>query len=161
MLTAPDDHQLAQILPGDWKIVATNFPMWLTGERSDPTFSYRLISENPLVLGDDVSYTTAAGVRKHLLGVDRWKGRDFTWRGKGLTRLVASSWSVPGVNVAGTIAAIRFSKSLVSPAGIDIVVRADADFPEPRAAVATESQRFGLTAEDFASLTWLDRLPVS
>lgn len=155
MLTAPEDHQLAELLPGTWKVVATNFPMWLNGERSDPTFEYTLRSSSPLVLGDDVSYTTPDGTVKHIRGVDRWHGSGFVWRGTGLTRLVSSFWSVPGVSKAGTIAAIRFNKSWVSPAGIDIIVRDGIDFPEPRAAVATESERFGLSAEDFASLTWL------
>jgi hypothetical protein len=155
MLTAPDEHQLADLLPGKWKIVATNFPMWLNGERADPTFEYTVRSTSPLVLGDDVTYRTADGTEKHIRGVDKWHGSGFVWRGTGLTRLVTSSWSVPGVSKAGTIAAIRFAKSLVSPAGIDIIVRDGVDFPEPRAAVASESERFGLSAEDFASLTWL------
>ncbi|PRY70174.1 hypothetical protein B0I08_101302 [Glaciihabitans tibetensis] len=155
MLTAPDEHQLAEILPGTWRVVATNFPMWLRGDRLDPTFTFATRGTEPLVLTDDVSYTTQTGEVKHLLGVDTWRGEGFVWRGKGLGRLVSSSWTVPGVSAAGTIAAIRFSKSLVSPAGIDIVVRDGISFPEPRAAVATESKRFGLTTEDFASLSWL------
>ena len=155
MLTAPDEHQLAELLPGRWKVVASNFPMWLRGERTDPTFTYEVLGTGPLVLRDDVSYVDAEGQTKHVLGVDRWTGNGFRWRGKGLLRLAKSDWTVPGVSKAGTIAAVRFAKSLVSPAGIDIIVREGVDLPEPRAIVATESTRFGLTAEDFASLTWL------
>ncbi|MCU1406471.1 MAG: hypothetical protein JWQ43_2774 [Glaciihabitans sp.] len=157
MLTAPDEHQLAELLPGRWNIVASNFPMWLRGERSDPAFTYGLVSSSPLVLSDDVSWVTASGETKHLLGVDRWRGNGFRWRGKGLLRAVSTHWGVPGLSAAGTIAVVRFSKSLVSPAGIDIIVREGADLLEPRAAVASESKRFGITAEDFASLTWLDQ----
>jgi hypothetical protein len=155
MLTAPDEHALAELLPGTWRVVASNFPMWLGTDRLDPTFSYVLLGTEPLRLADDVSYTTETGEVKHILGVDQWRGQGFRWRGKGLLRLTSSSWTVAGVSKAGTIAAIRFSKSLASPAGIDILVREGAYFPEPRAAVAAESERFGLTAEDFASLTWL------
>jgi hypothetical protein len=155
MLTGPDEHQLAELLPGDWTVVATNFPMWLNGERLDPTFSYRLLGTDPLTLEDDVAYTQPDGTAKHVRGVDRWREEGFVWRGTGMLRFVGSAWSVPGVSKAGTIAAIRFSKSLISPAGIDIVVRKGIEFPEPRAAVASESERFGLSAEDFASLTWL------
>jgi len=155
MLTAPDEHALAELLPGTWRVVASNFPMWLGEDRLNPTFSYGLLGTEPLRLSDDVAYTTPGGEVKHVLGVDQWRGNGFVWRGKGLLRLVTSSWTVAGVSKAGTIAAIRFTKSLVSPAGIDILVREGASFPEPRAAVAAESERFGLTAEDFASLTWL------
>jgi hypothetical protein len=155
MLTAPDEHQLADILPGTWRVVATNFPMWLRGDRLDPTFTYGALGTQPLTLDDTVSYTTPTGEVKQLRGVDTWRGHNFVWRGKGLMRLISSTWSVPGVSAAGTIAAIRFNKSLVSPAGIDIIVRDGIEFPEPRAAVAAESKRFGLSAEDFASLTWL------
>jgi len=159
MLTAPDDHQLAELLPGRWKMVASNFPLWLGGDRIDPTFTYTVLGTDPLVMADDVSYTTGNGVIKHIAGIDRWHGEGFQWRGKGLLRILANYWSVPGVSAAGTIAAIRFSKSLMSPAGINIIVREGVEPPEPRAAVASESARFGLSAEDFASLTWLDRPP--
>jgi hypothetical protein len=155
MLTAPDEHALAKLMPGTWRVVASNFPMWLGADRLDPTFTYGLLGTEPLRLSDDVSYTTATGEVKHILGVDKWRGEGFVWHGKKLLRLVSSSWTVAGVSKAGTIAAIRFSKSLVSPAGIDILVREGVSFPEPRAAVAAEAERFGLTAEDFASLTWL------
>jgi hypothetical protein len=125
----------------------------------DPTFTYELLGTEPLVLGDDVGYTTPDGETKHILGVDTWRGDGFRWRGKGLLRVASSSWSVPGVTKAGTIAAVRFSKSMVSPAGIDIIVRDGAGIAEPRAAVANESEAFGLSTEDFASLTWLDHTP--
>lgn len=130
--------------------------MWLRGERLNPVFRYDLVSTAPFVLSDDVSYTAADGTEKHVLGTDRWRRGGFVWRGKGILRLTSSSWSVAGVTKDGTIAAIRFSKSWVTPAGIDIVVREGASQPEPRAMVAIASERFGLSAEDFATLTWLD-----
>jgi hypothetical protein len=56
MVVGLEVHALADILPGTWRVEATNFPMWLTGKRLDPTLTYALVSRDPLVLADDVSY---------------------------------------------------------------------------------------------------------
>lgn len=129
--------------------------MWLSGERASPCFSYELVSPDPIVLTDDVSWIAADGAEKHLRGVDHWRGDGFVWRGNRLLTLLRSRWTVCGANGDGTIAAIRFSRSLVTPAGIDIIVREDVALDDPRALVASSTDRFGLTAEDFASLAWL------
>jgi hypothetical protein len=150
-----DDHALAELLPGTWSVAATNFPMWLTGERRDPTFRYETITTSPLTLADDVAYVTPEGEQKHILGVDRWHNDGFTWRGKGLLRLFASHWTVTGASEDGTVAAIHFTRSIATPAGIDILVRADVHHPELRAMIAGSTERFGLSLEDFASLSWL------
>ena len=150
-----DESTLAEILPGTWTIAATNFPMWLTGERLDPSFSYGLISESPLVLSDEVSYDTAEGERKTIIGQDTWNHDEFVWRGKGLLKVAKSRWTVSGSSDDGNVVAIHFSKSIATPAGIDIIVRHGATVPELRAMIARNTEQFGLTPEDFASLTWL------
>ena len=156
MPTTPTDSDLATILPGTWNVRSTNFPMWLTRERTSPRFTYSLVSESPLVLRDDVSYRTADDVEKHVLGTDKWAHDGFVWRGKGLRKLVTSRWSISGMNEEGTVLAVRFQKSLGSPAGIDILSREGVAVDELRSLVARNTEKFGLTAEDFASLTWLD-----
>jgi len=155
MRTAPDDRTLAEMLPGRWVVAASNFPMWLRGDRLNPVIEYGLISAQPLVLSDTVSYTKQDGAAKTVVGVDKWRGAGFLWRGKGLLRIASSSWTVPGVTEDGNVAVIRFSKSFATPAGIDVLVREGAPQPELRARVAGASERFGLSAEDFASLAWL------
>ena len=149
-----DESALAELLPGTWTIAATNFPMWLSGERRSPKFTYGLVSSSPLVLTDDVSYETPAGEKKHIAGKDSYANDQFVWRGKGLLALFSSRWSVVGATKAGTVLAIRFAKTLATPAGIDILVRDDAQV-EARAVVAGASKEFGLSPEDFASLSWL------
>jgi hypothetical protein len=147
---------VAELLPGQWSIAATNFPMWLRGERADPLFSYERVSTNPLFFTDDVSYTDVeSGKEKHILGTDTFRGDEFVWRGKGWLRFVSSRWSVSGASDDGSIVAIRFSKSRVTPAGNDIIVRAGIVHPELRALIARSTEQFGLTPEEFASLTWL------
>lgn len=150
-----DDHALAELLPGTWTVAATNFPMWLSGQRREPQFSYDLISADPLVLGDDVRYLTAEGQEKHILGQDRWAKDEFVWRGKGRLRFFASRWQVSGMSEDGTVATLHFSKSFATPAGVDVIVREGVHHPELRAMIAHSTERFGLSPEEFGSLTWL------
>lgn len=151
-----DESTLAEILPGTWVIAATNFPMWLTGERQDPTFTYGLVSTDPLVLSDEVSFTTAEGEAKSILGQDTWRGEEFVWRGKGLLKVAKSRWTVTGTSEDHEVVAIHFTKSIATPAGIDIIVREGSAVPEIRAMLARDTERFGLTPEEFGSLTWLN-----
>ena len=155
-----DQRTLADLLPGTWSIAATNFPMWLSGDKLEPTFSYELLSEDPLVLSDDVGYLEE-GEEKHILGQDTWRGDEFVWRGRKLLRLFASRWGVAGMSDDGTIAVIRFSKSLATPAGVDVIVRDGADHPELRATIAHATEEFGLTPEEFGSLTWFTAAPAT
>lgn len=149
-----DQGALAELLPGTWTIEATNFPMWLTRGKLEPRFTYGLVSEQPLVLSDDVSYLEA-DEEKHILGQDTWNGEEFVWRGRKLLRLFASHWSVAGMSDDGTIAVVRFSKSLATPSGVDVIVREGTRHPELRATIAHATEEFGLTPEEFGSLTWL------
>lgn len=155
---ALDQRTLADLLPGEWVVAASNFPMWLTGERSRPTFTYGLVSTDPLVLSDDVGYVEA-GEEKHILGQDTWRDGEFVWRGRRLLRLVASRWTVAGANGEGTIAVVRFAKSIATPSGVDIIVRQGTRHPELRATIAHATEEFGLTPEEFGSLTWFPSEP--
>jgi hypothetical protein len=152
--TAIPDSDLARLLPGSWTVAATNFPMWLTGKRVDPVLHYDLLGESPLRLKDTVRFSTDAGEKKSIVGVDRGRNGLFTWRGRGLLRMFASHWSVTGVNESRTVLAIQYERTLATPAGIDIVVRADVAEPEVRSIVAANTARFGLSPEAFASLYW-------
>jgi len=156
MSTAARDLELATILPGTWNVRATNFPMWLSRERKSPAMTYTLLTESPLTLRDDVSYFTRDNVEKHIIGTDKKAGAGFVWRGKGRLRLFSSRWAVIGANDDASVLAIRFDKTLATAAGIDIIVREGSEPRELRSLVARGTEMFGLTAEDFASLTWLE-----
>lgn len=147
---------LAELLPGSWTVAATNFPMWVSGERRHPRFTYRLLSRTPLVLSDDVSYAEG-GIDKHIRGRDTLRGEGFIWRGRGLLAVATSRWSVMGRSEDGSVLTIRFSRSLATPAGLDVIVREGTEHAELRAMIARSTEGFGLTPEDFASLTWLRR----
>lgn len=152
-----DQRTFAETLPGTWVIAATNFPMWLTGDKTRPRFTYELISDDPLVLSDDVSYVQAGPTpeEKHILGQDTFDGTGFTWRGRKLLKLFASHWQVTGLSDDGTIAVIHFTKSIATPAGVDVIVREGSDLSELRRTIAHATEEYGLTPEEFGSLTWL------
>lgn len=153
-----DVATLARLLPGRWTIKATNFPMWLSGERREPSFEYGLVREQPLTLSDRVSYVGYDGKPKTILGTDHWNGTGFTWKMRGIGGLfVRSHWQVAGVRQG--LVVIRFEKSLVTPSGVDVVVADGLDATELRSVIAADPASFGLTLEEFASLTWLDHLP--
>lgn len=152
-----DPDTLRDILPGRWTITATNFPVWLTGERRQPTFEYGVVRDDPLVLSDIVSYIDAAGKVKTIRGRDRWRGHHFTWRGAGPQALISSDWAV--LRADEDLVTLRFEKSLASPAGVDIIAREGMDSSGVRAFVAADPAAFGLAIEEFASLTWLDQVP--
>lgn len=153
-----DVATLARLLPGRWTVKATNFPMWLSGERRDPSFEYGMLRESPLRLSDEVAYTDADGKAKSIRGTDRWNGTGFTWTMRGLAGLfVRSRWEVAGVRQG--LLVIRFQKSVATPAGVDVVVGEGVDATELRTVVAAAPASFGLSIEEFASLTWLDHTP--
>lgn len=149
------ETELAEILPGTWRVAATNFPMWLRGDRLQPQFTYGLVSASPLTLTDSVGYVTPEGEQKEVVGKDTYRRGEFRWRGKGLLSVASSRWHVSGADEARTLLVIRFSKSLVTPAGIDIVIREGSEHPHLRRVVASTTEELGLSPEDFASLGWL------
>lgn len=156
MPIATDAAALAALLPGTWRVGATNFAIWLGGDRQRPRFRYDLTVADPLVFSDVVSYTTGEGVEKTIVGVDRLRPDGFVWRGTRLLSLVTSRWSVIGATEDSNILVIRFAKSLLTPAGVDVLVREGTDSHAFRTEVAGLSESLGLTTGEFASLTWLE-----
>lgn len=151
----PDETTLSRVLPGAWTIAASNIPAWLSGERLEPRFSYELVGHNPLVLSHEVSYRTVEGEEKHVVSQDTWAYGEFRGRGKGLQRFFPSPWSVSGASEDGSIAVIHHAGSRAAPDGIDVVVREGAPTPELRATIARATEQFGLSPEEFGSLTWM------
>lgn len=154
-----DEQAMGDLMPGTWIVAATNVPIWLSGERREPRFEYGLISRDPLVLSDDVGYMVGdgrrLGTRKHILGRDTFNGERFVWRGKGLLKLFRSTWHVGGISEDGSIAALEITKSFGTPGGVGIIVREGSIVPELRAIIAHSTDEFGLSPEQFASLSWL------
>ena len=156
-----DTAALAALLPGTWHLGATNFAMWLGGDRLRPRFRYALKTANPLVLSDVVSYTAARGVERTIVGIDRLRshqqgGKSFVWRGAGLHCFATGRWSVVGATEDSNILVIRRAKSMRASAGVDVIVRDEKGSHAFRTQVAGLSESLGLTGGEFASLTWLE-----
>ena len=116
-------HIDSEDLLGTWYIVRTTFPMWRNGKNSHPTLNYRRIDgADPSRLEDLVVYRRK-GQPKQILGVDTQDGQmscHFTWRGRGLLALLKSEWYVVDFDRNAGVMAIFFSKTLFTPAGMDI-----------------------------------------
>jgi len=113
-------------LVGTWFICYTNFPMWLKGDKTNPTFNYTITThKGEKVLLDEVKYFKK-GKEKSITGYDYQDKNDstvFIWRGKGILGLLKSRWRIALIDPKGQWAVIAFSKTLFTPEGVDIVSR--------------------------------------
>ncbi|RYE23533.1 MAG: hypothetical protein EOP51_10210 [Sphingobacteriales bacterium] len=117
---------LLQALAGTWFVVGSNFPMWLKGDKHNPTFNYTVVEKRgEEVLKDEVKYDKNVK-QKVIAGTDHLNKEDkqtFTWRGKGLLFIAKSKWQVKLMDEHGQWAVIYFSKTLFTPEGVDIISR--------------------------------------
>lgn len=113
-------------LVGTWFICYNNFPMWLKGDKTNPTFNYTITThKGEKVLLDEVKYLKK-GKEKTITGHDYLDEKDstaFVWRGKGILGLLKSQWRVALIDPKGQWAVIAFSKTLFTPEGVDIISR--------------------------------------
>jgi len=111
-------------LEGKWFINQSNFPMWLKGNKTHPTFNYTLTTKHgKQVLLDEVLYTKKSKT-KGIVGYDKVIDEDnnsFVWRGKGLLAFVKSKWSILYFDSEKQWMIIHFEKTLFTPEGYDLV----------------------------------------
>lgn len=143
--------QFRKQLPGTWLIKGTTFPMWLSNKRNTPRITYRVLKKKPLKLLDLVEYEKK-GKTKQIKGVDYQIKKAFLWRGNGLLKILKSRWEV--VTIKGDVLVIRFAPSLVTPAGVDILVREGATVPDLAKRVVQHCAVFGLTTEEIRKIQW-------
>lgn len=119
----------AATLEGEWFVVATNFPMWLDGEKCDPRFRYSQVRtrDGSTTMDDEVSYLEPGqATRSTLLGTDLQdldQPAHFTWRGDGALSLITSEWYVARRSPDGRVAVIFFTETVATPAGVDVITR--------------------------------------
>ncbi len=115
-----------QALEGKWYIVLSNFPMWLKGGKTNPTFNYEVVERGGIKgLIDEVKYTQN-GRQKTIKGFDKplnIENTSFEWRGNGLLALLSSKWQILYINTAEQWAIIYFEKTLFTPKGYDVICR--------------------------------------
>lgn len=134
-------------LIGQWHIVRTTFPMWRSGKNQRPSLNYtRIAGADHSQVEDLVIYEKRKKPRT-IRGVDTQDPElpcHFRWRGRGLLKLLSSDWYIVDLADADgdRIMAIYFTKTLFTPAGLDIVAtsptpaRADIDACVARISVA-------------------------
>ncbi|WP_422773364.1 hypothetical protein ACN28C_10815 [Plantactinospora sp. WMMC1484] len=129
-----DVDVLRETLPGSWRVLATTFPMWLSGRRKEPVFTYALLRGSPLVLSDEVSYRTRSGATRRIVGVDRLDAASgvFTWRGRGALGVLSSRWRITHLSDDRELIVLAFERSLVTPAGMDVIGRGTGRRPDAR-----------------------------
>lgn len=115
-----------QFLDGKWYIILSNFPMWLKGDKINPTFNYKVAERGDVIgLIDEVKYTHN-GRTKSINGFDKPLNIDntsFEWRGNGLLSLLSSKWQVLYLDTIENWAIIYFEKTLFTPKGYDVICR--------------------------------------
>lgn len=140
------------MLEGCWRIKGTNFPMWISKKRKNPTITYTKLSNHPATFLDTVRYEVKNKSKK-IVGIDTHCSNKFIWRGKGILKFLKSKWTI--LELTETILVIRFERSLLTPAGIDILVRDNAEFSDPKEFILTSLKEGIVTEEELERLIWL------
>ncbi len=140
-------------LDGTWEIKGTTFPMWLSEKRKNPRITYKQLDKNSIELLDLVEYESKNKTKK-IKGTDRVSDNQFVWRGIGPLKILSSRWQV--VTIKGDVMVIRFEKSLVTPAGIDVLVRKGSQIPDLMERILTNYEAFGLSKTEKNELQWLN-----
>lgn len=140
-------------LEGRWIIRGTNFPLWLSKKRSDPTIQYEKSKNSPLKFLDIVTYKNNKGQQKKIIGIDTYKQNHFVWRGRGLLKILSSKWSI--LTITDAILVIKFERSFLTPAGIDVLVQEGITIDDPKQVILDSFEQYSLTHGELNSLVWL------
>ncbi|RXS18058.1 hypothetical protein [Staphylococcus saprophyticus] len=139
-------------MPGKWKIIASTFNMWTSGKKANPSISYSIIEKEPLILLDKVQYQTKYKT-KSILGYDKLKDDQFTWTGKGLLRCFSSKWRI--IYLDSDILIIQFSSTLVTKAGMDILIKEEDTGKLYKKRLKHQPNSFNLSKDIIQSFQWL------
>lgn len=154
MPTNPSAHQLAESLPGSWRLEASNQPYWTNGRASSPRYHYAIASANPLVVNETIAFDAADGRRRLIRGKAKFVRGEFVWRGDGIRKPVATRWKVAGTSPERGLLVVRFAKTVVMPAGLNVLVKDEVETVEARSTVAHYAAQLGISLEEFATLSW-------
>ena len=110
---------------GTWFVLATNFPMWTKGRRTEPRFVYSHFREvdGRETFDDTVEYVEGGRTRT-IRGVETCLGPGrYRWRGKGWLWPFTSRWQIIAASGDEQVLAISFEATWFTPAGIDVISR--------------------------------------
>lgn len=141
----------AALLPGRWRVVATNRPCWLVVARSEPTIDFALGSNGRIA--ETVGYTDERRGQVTRTASNAIGGETLRRRPAGLRRSGSCRWRLTGS--IGELLGVRFEPSFRSPGGVEIWLRDGVEEDDPRAAVSRGLDRLGFTLQEFAALSWI------
>lgn len=114
-------------LEGTWYVVGSSFPMWKDEKKTAPTFDYSGIDvkEGVTQMNDHVSWLEGEE-QKSVDGTDfqsKTVPTHFTWKGTGIKGALSSEWDVVFIDKQSRFLIIAFSRTLATPAGLDVIAR--------------------------------------
>lgn len=119
-------HTSIYELAGTWHIIESTFPMWLKGDKLNPTLNYSIAErKGKEAMLDEVKYTKN-GKTKTITGYDypdENSPNTYIWRGKGLLGLLKSEWEVVLADPNGQWLVSWFDKTPFTPEGVEIISR--------------------------------------
>lgn len=111
------------------------------------------MKSSPLTFKDTVRYNQKNRI-KTIIGVDTLEENEFIWRGAGFLKLLKSKWTI--IYIDEQVLIIKFAKSLVTPAGVDILMRENANVTVDRTYIQKKYNAY-LSKELFSKLTWFEK----
>ncbi len=122
---APDT--LAEVIPGTWRVAASNEVHWISGNRVDPVVTVALVSREPLTVSVATRFVTGEGKKRAVLSTARWASDGFIERRKGLARFAPSRWIVRGMSPDGSVLVIVHQLRQSAGDGIEVLIRSGTD----------------------------------
>src|SRR5690554_1538940 len=109
MTFAPTRSELAQVLPGRWRVRASNLVRWISGERTDPVIEIELrgapgdahSDASNIALTVREKFESPVGRSRSITRTAVGTPDGFASPGAGLRRLSRTHWSVPWLSDDG------------------------------------------------------------
>lgn len=111
-------------LAGTWYVHYTNFPMWLKGNKREPSFHYRIVAGVDGPEFEDMVFYVQGIRQKRIKGRDKPLNKEctrFEWRGSGLMSVLRANWE--WIYIDDDFALLFFERTLFTPKGYDIIAR--------------------------------------
>lgn len=139
---------------GDWRLCGTTQPFLGDPRKTEVAVSFSVHRSEPLVCRGDVSWKR--GDRTYSLpGFDRVSADGVHhWRGRGWRIVLGSLFRFDTATADGTVIVLRYSASLISPAGLHVLARSDLAPQTLRDRILDESSALGLPRTELEALRW-------
>jgi len=127
------DAPSLDFLTGTWHVTHSTLPMWK--KNKNVKITYTPLKAPPGALDDLVEYNPIDGEKqKTVHGVDKpdpTRHSAYNWKGRGWLKIASSHWEILGYGAEdGGWMVTFFSKTIATPAGIDVYAQRNGGFSE-------------------------------